>query len=175
MQSAPPRPLTVEERQDLALDRIDHREIPDQDVDMERAAPVEERVEKRRQFGRHRVLGRRIAAQPHPAMDVPADNEDRALGPQHRHARRREIGGCVDEERCSLRRFDAPTVSPRAKYSLVLQSRPSFAVGLYITAWRWTRSGLAVHLALAHPADEAQQIGLQRGILDPVVNRGSAP
>ena len=46
-QAAMPRPLAIEQREGLAFDRIDHREVPDQDVDAQVPPAAQQRIEER--------------------------------------------------------------------------------------------------------------------------------
>ncbi|KGD59276.1 hypothetical protein DP49_6626 [Burkholderia pseudomallei] len=86
----------------FALERVDHREIPCQHIDPQPSACVRERVQERRERLRPAVV-RAVRHEPQPAVDVPADDEDRVARAPQRRAQRREIRVAVDERREALR------------------------------------------------------------------------
>src|SRR5690606_27698949 len=66
----------LEERQRLPIERVDHREVPREDVDVEPAAAPHEAIEELDQGLAGPVRSRSEA---HLTVDVPAEDEDRVL------------------------------------------------------------------------------------------------
>ena len=75
-------------RRPVALQRVDHREIPREHIDAQVVPPGGQRVQERRERVGERVVGA-ARREPHPAVDVPADDEHRMACAQ-RGAQRRK-------------------------------------------------------------------------------------
>jgi hypothetical protein len=84
---------------------VHHADAPDEDAHLERLAGLDavaqELAERARIVLRTKLDGR---------VEVPADDEDRAPGREEGRPEMLEIGSGVDEDRCPVRRFDAPAV-----------------------------------------------------------------
>ena len=72
------RPVERQLRKQLALERIEHRIIPEQQPDRELGATLDQRGQKFRERDGIAIVGLpALADQPGAAVDVPADNQDR--------------------------------------------------------------------------------------------------
>jgi len=126
-ESAVGAPAARVERKGLPGERVDHREVPVQHIDAQRAPAPGERVEEMAERARHPVGGLTLHER-RAAVDVPADDEDRALGPQRRGAKRGEVGLAVDQERDAPRARSAPAVPAGAQDAFVRARRIRMAV-----------------------------------------------
>ena len=104
-------PVELVDRQPFALHRIEHREVPRQDVTADSAAPRDDGIKEVAQRFR-----KSIASAPwhklHPAIDVPPNDEKRAACPSQGVAHRGEIGFAVDQKRRTIGALDPPAVTP---------------------------------------------------------------
>ena len=106
-------------RQHLTLEREEHREVPLEDVDLEIAPPPHEAVEER-----HEVARLVAAAETHPGVEVPSDQENALAGSLHGVRDGAEVALAVDQERRARGRLAAPAVAPRRE-----DPRRSFVMG----------------------------------------------
>ena len=104
-------PVELEHGQPLALERIHHREIPRQRVRAQTAARCRHCVQEVAERLRKAVV-RAFGDEPQPAVDVPADDEDRMARGGDRPAHRAEIRIGVDQHGQPMRTLDAPAVAP---------------------------------------------------------------
>ncbi len=95
----------------VALQRVDHREVPREHVDAQIVAGGRERVQEGRERVGQRVVGA-AGREPHPAVHVPADDEHRVARAQQRGAQRREVRIAVDQHREAVRAADRVAVAP---------------------------------------------------------------
>ena len=104
-------PIELEDRQPFALHRIEHREVPRQNVAANPAAPRDDGIEEIAERFRKRIAGASWH-QLHPTIDIPADDEKRAPGARQSIAYRREIGFAVDQKRRAIGALDPPAIAP---------------------------------------------------------------
>jgi hypothetical protein len=106
-------PTELHQRQQLAVERIEHREVPFEHARVEPTVPRHERVEHRSQLVRQ---SEGIVRLDHPraAVDVPTDDLDRPLGRCERLGDRSVVVLAVDEECHARGRLDAPAVVTRS-------------------------------------------------------------
>src|SRR5581483_4867288 len=109
VQPAMRAPIKFVNRQPLAVERIEHREVPRKDVGMRTAVPGHDGIEELAQRLRH-VVRFAVAHELHPAVDVPADHEQVALRARRHRAERAKVRGRVDQKRDAARARDAPAV-----------------------------------------------------------------
>ncbi|MDR8969652.1 hypothetical protein FEP58_06048 [Burkholderia multivorans] len=86
----------------VALERVDHREVPREHVDPQVVPARRERVQERRERIGEAVVGA-ARHEPHPAVDVPAEDEHRMARTQERGPQCREIRVAVDQRREAVR------------------------------------------------------------------------
>jgi hypothetical protein len=112
-------PLQRQGGQRLALERIDDRVIPQQQLDGEPGPGAHERAQEFAKCLRQVVAGLSVLAdEAHAGVDVPADDVDRALGVAQGAPEGAEIAGAIDEHGGALGPFDAPGIAAG------LQNRP---------------------------------------------------
>jgi hypothetical protein len=88
-------------RHELALERVDDREVPAQDVDSQLGTLLKHVVEEVEQgLGK---LSRFFGHQHGACVHVPTDDVHRVLGGKNRRAQRSEIGSSVDQQRDAVR------------------------------------------------------------------------
>jgi len=90
-------PRAREERERLALERVDHRKIPGEDVDVQLRTTIEQAEQELAERVGQRAPPA-VAAEADAAADVPAEDEQRALRALGRVREGREVRGAVDEE-----------------------------------------------------------------------------
>ena len=113
-QSAMGASVELVDREPFALHRVEHREVPRQHIAVEAARARDHRVEEIPQrLGQ--AVTRAIGDETHPAVDVPAKDQNRMTGPGERRAHRAEVLVAVDEERHALGALAAPAVAARCE------------------------------------------------------------
>src|SRR6185369_2266251 len=110
-QSAVSAPPEFHERQRLALERVDHRKVPVEDVRVQVAALRHDCVQEIAEATGQGV--RDIGTDAYPTIDVPAENQDRAFCTLERGGERPEVRIAVDEEGDAIGVLTAPAVPPR--------------------------------------------------------------
>ena len=121
-----PPPAEEGERRGAAEDRLHRAEIPAQQIDVERRAPLDQPQDEVADRLRGAVLA---AADPDSGVEIPADQHDPPLGRQHRLARRGEIVGGIDDQCGAVGTLDAPAIGAGAKQGLVHGTVPSDCPG----------------------------------------------
>src|SRR5437763_287055 len=109
-------PAELERGQRLALERIEQREIPAEQVDGQFGPLADEADQKLAQGDRPSVTRITVLAdQSGAAVEVPADDKDGAPGLQQRgpHGPKERTG--VDQNARAIRMVDAPDISARVK------------------------------------------------------------
>ena len=86
-----------EARKELAVHRVEDRVVPQQNLDLELRAALQQPFEQLADLDRRAVGGPRVAFQPRAAVQLPAQNEDRALRGEQGRAEGLEIVCRVDE------------------------------------------------------------------------------
>ena len=103
-------PIELVDRKPFALCRIEHRKIPRQDIAAQSASFGDQRIQEIADR-----LGKSVACavrhEPHPAVDVPAHDEERPAGACERIAYRAEILFAVDQECDLVRVLDPPAIA----------------------------------------------------------------
>src|ERR1044071_8553952 len=95
---APPlAPAEDETREQLALNRVQQRVVPQQDPDLELPLAAQQEFEQLAELARRAVAAVALADQAGLAIELPAQDEDRAFGLEQRGAQRAEIVGRIDE------------------------------------------------------------------------------
>ena len=105
-------PVELVHRQPFALECVEHREIPRQHVTSHVVARRNDRVEEIAERLGQSVV-RAAGDEPHPAVDVPAEDEERVARLRKRRADGREVRLAVDEKSDARRALDAPAVAAR--------------------------------------------------------------
>src|SRR5690606_13741070 len=93
------------------LERVDHGEIPLEEVDAQFGARAHQRVEERTEGDGQAVVGRVLSLKLRAAVEVPAEDPDRMAGGQHRRAHRAEVVGNVDDHGGTRGLLDSPDVA----------------------------------------------------------------
>ena len=94
----------------FAIDPEHHREIPVEYVDAQAAAPAREEIQKVAEHGRH--PGKRLVpVQAGPAVEVPAEDDDRALGALGGLHEGLEIVVAIDQQRDALGTRDRQAIA----------------------------------------------------------------
>ncbi len=104
-------PTGTEERNGLAMEGVNHRVIPDENMGMESSAPPHESVEEHAQLlgcGRRTVL---LGNQSNPAVKIPAQNEYGFTRLFHGLGERGKVSGTVDKKFHAPGAPDLPAVS----------------------------------------------------------------
>jgi hypothetical protein len=103
------------DREEFPLERVEHRKIPVDDMDLQRLAAPRERIEE---FAEHcGQIGGVVARKKRcTTVDVPADDEYRPLCALGSSAESRKVGFAVDQECDPLCAHDAPAVPSDAEY-----------------------------------------------------------
>ncbi len=96
-----------EARKELAVHRVEDRVVPQQNLDREIRAALQQPFEQLADLDRRAVGGPRVAFQPRAAVQLPAQNEDRALRGEQRRAEGLEIVSRRRRERPRARRARA--------------------------------------------------------------------
>ena len=105
-------PAERERRERLALQRIEHRIVPGEQVHGQLGPLVHELRQKLAQRDRPAVVRLAVLAdEPRAAVEIPADDEDVALRLQQRLAHRAEERARVDQHRGARRALDAPYIA----------------------------------------------------------------
>jgi hypothetical protein len=117
-------PLQGEQRERLARQRIDHRIVPQQELDGEARPGAHQRAQEFAEHFRQLIPGLAgLADEARLAVDVPADDVDRALGIAQGAPQGPEIARAIDEHRDAIRPFDAPGVAAGAQHGPLLRPR----------------------------------------------------
>jgi hypothetical protein len=96
----------------LALDSVKQRIVPNQQVDGQLRALLDQRAEKIDQTFGISIAGRAVFAdQARPAVDVPADNKDTTLRLDERRPQCAEVSAGIDQQSGTIGRFSAPNIS----------------------------------------------------------------
>ena len=104
-------PIELVDWQPFALHRVQHREVPRQNVAADPAAPRDDGIEEIAERFRKSVAGA-SRHELHPAVDVPTNDEKRATGTSQGVAHRGEIGFAVDQKRHTIGALDPPAITP---------------------------------------------------------------
>ena len=107
------RPAEAVERRKLPVGAEHHRVVPVQDVHVQRVAPLHEVVQEIAKQRRRPVGHLGLEVQPGLAVEVPAEDRDRALGAQRRFVERTEVIRRVDQQRDALGARHRPAVVAR--------------------------------------------------------------
>jgi hypothetical protein len=116
VESAMRPPVELVHRQPFAIHCEHHRVIPREHVHPQVALALHDGVQKCAELLGPSVV-RAAGHEADAAVDVPAEYENTALGAGNRRSYRGEIGFAVDEERETVRSFDAPAVAARHEQS----------------------------------------------------------
>ncbi len=105
------RPVEAPLRQPFALAGIQNGKVPEQHMDMQARPFFDEGREKKREFGRIAVVDfPGLAHQQHAAMEIPAEQKERALRLQQRFTHRAEKFSAIDQGSSARRALDLPDI-----------------------------------------------------------------
>jgi len=105
-------PVELVDRQPFAFHRVQHREVPRQHVAVQRSASRNDRIEELAERFGQPIVGA-VGTEPHPAVDVPAQDVDRVPRVGERGPHGAEVLDAVDEQRDFVGALDPPAVATR--------------------------------------------------------------
>jgi hypothetical protein len=105
-------PAEANDRQQLAIERVQHREVPLEHPHVQRAAARRQRVEQRSELARKRRFA--VVEQACAGVDVPAHDRDRTLRTRERVDERAVVVLRVDQDAHTRGGLHAPAVFPGA-------------------------------------------------------------
>ena len=103
------RPLQSVVRKELPFHRVDHREVPAEDINLEVRVLLGQRIEQSAQCLRETIVGP-VAHEPKLAVDIPTKHEDRMARETDRFSKRAEVVLAIDDPCRAVHRSELPTI-----------------------------------------------------------------
>jgi hypothetical protein len=116
-------PAVRDDGKKFPFPHIEHREIPQEDVDVQLAATLRESIQKSVKLPR-KTLGPLIMHETNPAVEVPPHDNNGLASRLCGTDKGVEVRRAINQKSYAIRRQELPTIAPFATKSALLRRRP---------------------------------------------------